>query len=140
MISIEAIFNSKPTLLQYRENFFYSGSDIRFPTGLQRPVFFLADKEALKTATFFSVHTIEDLDYDIYVVSSSSVVLFYLINIKVAMYRVYPNGCMLRRRKPHESDREGVKVKYTLEHFYVISNQIGTCTIFARDITADPTT
>lgn len=141
MISIEAIFNSRQHLLRYRESFFYSGPELNtFTTGLQRPVLFIANKEALKTASFFSVHTISDIDYDIYIVSNSSVVLFYLINIKTAMYGVFANGIILRRRKPSESDKEGVKTKYTLEHFHVVSNKLGTCTIFGNNITADPTT
>jgi len=140
MISIENIFNSKMKLLGYREAFFYGPNTLDFVTGLQRPVLFIADSAALKGADFFSVHKIEDTDYDIYVVSGSSIVLFYLIDIKIAAYKIVPNGILLRRRPPAESDRDGVRVKYTLENFYVVSNKLETCTIFAKDQTSDPKT
>lgn len=140
MISIEQIFNSKEKLLRYRESYFYPTELLTFSTGLLRPVLFVANKQALEQASFFSIHKIEDTDYDVHVVSGQATILFYLIDIKVAASKVVPNGILLRRRPPSESDKDGVKVKYTLEHFFIISNRLGTCTMFARDVTADPTT
>ncbi len=138
MIDVKEIFGSKHVIEGYREKFFHN--ELKFKTGLQRPVLFLADLNALKQASYFSVHKIEDIDYDIYVFSYSSTVLFYFINIKAPFYSVMMNGIIIRRRPPNETDKLGVKVKYAIEHFQVISNQLATCTIFARDISTDPTT
>jgi hypothetical protein len=140
VINIEGIFNSKGLLSRYRENFFYDSGDISFNTGLIKPVLFIADKEAAINAPYYGMHQIEDIDYDIYVISCNTTVLLYLINIKVPLYKLLPNGIIIRRRPPKETDKIGVKVKYSLEHFQVISNQLATCSIFATDITADPTT
>ena len=140
MIRIEEIFKNKALLSRFRENFFLEQS-IGFNTGLTRPIIYIVDRKGIENASYFNLHSIEDTDYDIHVISHESTVLLYLINLKVTSYLVLSNGVILRRRPPHESDRDKVIVKYSFdEHFQVLTNNLQTCSIFARNISADPTT
>lgn len=148
MLDLNEIFSKKQVFdritpsgkKMYREHQFYHASSLGIKTGLTKPVFYIADRKAVVNASHFSMVNIPDTDYDIYVLSCDSAMLLYFIDIKGPLFKVVPNGIIVRRRPPQETDKVGVAVRYTLEHFLVISNKLSTCSIFTRNITSDPTT
>lgn len=138
---VSEVFNSKDIIETYRERFFYPPDMLRFKTGLQKPVLFISDKDALKVADHFSVQTISDAHFEAYVISCGNSLLMFFIDIKVPFFTIAANGIIMKNRATStESDRKGVRVKYSFDHFHVVTNELNTCTIFARDVTAEPTT
>ena len=140
MTRINELYTQKSILLNYKQNTFQFFKE-KTLSEMNNPVMFVADREILEKASYFNfIHT-NELDYDIYTASFESTVLFYIIDIKVPTFKVVNNGILLRRGQAKGMPlKTPVKIKYSLQHFQVVSNVGETYTIFSTDITADPTT
>ena len=140
MLRVNEIYTHKNILLRYRPRTFQLFNE-KILSELNNPVIFVVDKDILQKAEYFNfIHT-NEMDYDIYTASFESSVLFYIIDIKIPLFKIANNGIILRRgqlKKPLE--KTPIKIKYALQHFHVVSNVGESATIFASDITNDPTT
>jgi hypothetical protein len=139
MIDLNRLYSERFLLKTYDEQIF---SRPEFKTGLLNPYLFIVDKEASTTATHYTLSSIEDIGYDIHIITSYQKVLFYLIDVKYAYHDMYINGIVIRNKKntPLPEIGQDVSIKYNMDHFLVISNKSGSCTVFGKNMTTDPKT
>ena len=139
MLQLDKLFNQRTQFNEYREQLFVKP---KFDTGLRNPFLFIVDKRATLTVSNFTVSLIEDRGYDIHVISTDQQVLFYLIDVKYPHVLLVSNGIVIRSKEknPLPEISDGIKVRYNMDYFQVLSNKSETCTVFGRNITTDPKT
>lgn len=140
MLKVNELYTQKETLLKYRIKTFQVFKE-HFISDLSNPIIFVSDNIMLEKAEYFNfIHT-NEMDYDIYTASFESAVLFYIIDIKIPLFKIVNNGVILRRGQAGKLPaKTPIKIKYALQHFHVVSNVGESVTIFATNITNDPTT